>query len=143
MKSDLAPVTKRSNCPISYTMDFLGNKWTVLILRDIIFNQKNSFREFLDSDEKIASNILSSKLSLLEANGFLLKKVSAFDKKKFLYYLTEKAIDMLPIIIEIMIWGTKYNPDNCLEKVQKEVAKNKTLVIRKYTEILRSQLAAA
>jgi DNA-binding HxlR family transcriptional regulator len=143
METGFNEMKMRSDCPISYTMELLGNKWTLLILRDIIFNQKNSFGEFLESKEKIASNILASKLASLEAYGFIVKKVSAFNKKKNLYYLTEKAIDLLPMIIEVIIWGAKYNPENSLDQIQKEIEKNKTQVIRKYTEILQSQIQKA
>ena len=106
---------KRSDCPISCSLEVFGDKWSLLIVRDIMLRRKVSYSEFLTSEEKIASNILVSRLNTLEAAKILNKEVSPVNKSKFVYSLTGKGIDLAPIIIELMDWGAKYN-DNCPRK---------------------------
>lgn len=77
---------------------------------------KNSYGEFLESEEKIATNILSSGLTLLESNGFITKRVSAANKSKFVCYLTEKGIDVMPAVAELLIWSAKYNSWNIAQE---------------------------
>jgi DNA-binding HxlR family transcriptional regulator len=139
----LKEVTPRSSCPISFSLDFLGDKWNLLILRDMIFNEKYSYGEFLESHEKIATNILANRLAFLEGNGFVQKRVASYNKSKFIYSLTEKGITLLPIIAEMVIWGSAFNPGNTLDQVQKELSKNKVSAIARYTEILRERLETA
>ena len=109
----------RSDCPISFSLDYLGDKWVLLILRDLIFTDKCTYGDFLASKEKIATNILADRLKLLEVNGFITSTVSLEKKNKFIYRLTEKGIDLVPAIIELMIWGSKYNPPGAEEVIKK------------------------
>ena len=102
----------KSLCPINQALELFGDKWTLLIIRDIIFNGKNSYREFLLSDEKIASNILADRLGMLETAGILVRKNDPSHKQKIIYNLTEKGIDLLPVLIEIGNWSLKYNDLN-------------------------------
>ena len=106
----------KSLCPINQALELFGDKWTLLIIRDIIFNSKNSYREFLQSDEKIASNILADRLSMLEKENILVRKSDPGHKQKIIYNLTEKGIDLLPILIEIGNWSLKYNDLNKEDK---------------------------
>jgi DNA-binding HxlR family transcriptional regulator len=101
-------ITKRSFCPISSALDILGDKWSLLIIRDIALLGKNTFKEFLESDEKIATNILSNRLSRLEAQGIVSKNDHPHNKVIKVYRLTEKGIDLLPILFEVVIWSDKY-----------------------------------
>ena len=100
----------RSNCPINLAVEVIGDKWTLLIIRDLMFEDKRHFREFLDGEEKIASNILTDRLAMLETEGIITKKSDTAHKQKFLYSLTEKGIDLLPVIIELGAWSMKYQP---------------------------------
>jgi DNA-binding HxlR family transcriptional regulator len=100
----------RSDCPISCTLDLLGDKWSLLIMRDLLFFEINSFGEFLLSDEKIARNILSDRLNDLTERGFVVKEVSPQNKSKFLYYPTEKAVDLVPILLQMAAWSEKHTP---------------------------------
>lgn len=100
----------RSDCPISCTLDILGDKWSLLIMRDLLFFEKNSFGEFLLSDEKIARNILADRLEELVAKGFVVKEVAAGNKSKFLYYPTEKGIDLVPLLLQLAAWSEKHQP---------------------------------
>jgi DNA-binding HxlR family transcriptional regulator len=112
-------IQHRSDCPIAYSLDYLGDKWVLLILRDLIFTSKSSYGDFLNSDEKIATNILADRLKLLESNGFIKSSVSPVKKNKFIYNLTEKGIDLIPVIVELMIWGSKYDSFEVKEVVKK------------------------
>ncbi|WP_345949535.1 helix-turn-helix domain-containing protein [Mucilaginibacter sp. PAMB04274] len=132
-------IQHRSNCPIAYSLDYLGDKWALLILRDLIFTNKASYSDFLASEEKIATNILADRLKLLETTGFINSTVSTEKKNKFVYSLTEKGIDLIPVIVELMIWGSKYNPPGA-EDVIKKLEKDKEGTIRQYREKLLQRL---
>ncbi len=82
---------KRSDCPISCSLDIFGDKWSLLIIRDVMLREKMSYSEFLASEEKIATNILVNRLQVLEAENILVRETSAVNKSKFLYSLTQKA----------------------------------------------------
>ena len=99
----------RSNCPINYTQEILGDKWSMLIIRDLMFAGKRYYGEFLKSDEKISTNILADRLGKLEQNGLITKTIDEHNFSKNLYSLTPKAIDLMPILIEMIGWGLKYN----------------------------------
>ncbi len=131
----------RSNCPVSYSLDVLGDKWTLLILRDMLFNGKTSYGEFLGSEEKIATNILADRLAVLEAQGLVSKEVAADKKSKFTYRLTEKGIDLLPVIVEFTLWGARYNPASCHTALLGELAADKEGTIQKYRQLARERMA--
>ncbi len=111
----------RSNCLIASTLDIIGDKWSLLIIRDM-FLEKKTFKEFSTTPEKIAPGILSSRLKLLESLELITKRKLPANKKENIYLLTEKGIDLAPIITEIVLWSDKnvriLNPDmNSLEDV--------------------------
>jgi DNA-binding HxlR family transcriptional regulator len=121
---------RRSECPISYTMDIFGDKWTILIIRDLLFYGKDSFSEFLCSDEKIATNILTDRLNVLLREGFVTKHTAPTNKSKFLYRPTEKAIEMIPILSEITLWAEKYNPGDAAMAIAEPLKKNRAKALR-------------
>lgn len=98
----------RSGCPISSTLDIIGDKWSLLILRDMLFHHKTTFKEFSLSDEQIAPGILSSRLKLLTAYELVTKQKQENNKKENIYLLTEKAIDLSSVLVDISIWGDKH-----------------------------------
>jgi DNA-binding HxlR family transcriptional regulator len=100
---------RRSDCPISYALDFVGDKWTLIVLRDLIMVRKRYFQEFLASDEKIASNILASRLKLLECAGLVTRQTDPAHGRRVIYAPTEKALDLLPAMLELVRWGAKYD----------------------------------
>lgn len=100
----------KSHCPQNLILEIIGDKWTLLIIRDMIIDNKRHFREFLQSKEKIASNILSSRLQSLEKEGIIHKKKDPEHKQKIIYLLTQKGIDLFPILIENARWSLKYKP---------------------------------
>lgn len=99
---------KRSVCPVSNSLDIWGDKWSLLIVRDLMYAKQCTYGDFLKSEEKIATNILASRLVTLEANGIITKREHPESKAKVLYQLTEKGIHLLPVIIEIYLWGEHY-----------------------------------
>ena len=95
----------RSGCPISSTLDVVGDKWSLLIIRDMLVKQKKTFKEISDSDEKIVPSILSARLKLLESYKLIFKTKMPDNKKENIYLLTEKGLRLTPIIIEFSLWG--------------------------------------
>ncbi|MBK5210548.1 MAG: helix-turn-helix transcriptional regulator [Flavobacteriaceae bacterium] len=114
----------KSNCPVNKSLEVFGDKWSLLIIRDLMFNEKRTYREFLYSDEKIATNILATRLEMLCKEGIIIKKKDPNHKQKIIYSLTEKGIDILPIIIEIGCWGVKYKPVTSKQKLRAKELKN-------------------
>jgi DNA-binding HxlR family transcriptional regulator len=101
----------RSGCPINLTLEVLGDRWSLIIIRDIVFGNKRHFRELLtQSMEGIASNILADRLKRLLEEGILSKAGDPSHKQKALYSLTEKGIDLLPVLAQMAVWGRKYMP---------------------------------
>lgn len=100
---------RRSACPISVALDVLGDKWTLLVIRDLVFARKRHFRDFLASPENIASNVLASRLRILEAQGIVSRRVDPDSARKVIYELTPKGIDLVPVLIELIRWGAKYD----------------------------------
>ena len=95
----------RSGCPIASTLDVIGDKWSLLIIRDMLIKHKKTFKEISDSDEKIAPSILSARLKLLESYKLIFKTKMPDNKKENIYLLTEKGIRLSPIIIDFSLWG--------------------------------------
>lgn len=128
-------VVRRSECPVSFCLDFLGDKWSFLILRDMIFDGKTSFGEFLESPEGIATNILTARLKMLEAEGFIFR-YPLDGKVRTGYCLTRKAIELIPIIVEMLLWGVKYGQTNPRREQINALKKDKEGVIDRLTEKL-------
>ncbi|MCB0414170.1 MAG: helix-turn-helix transcriptional regulator [Bdellovibrionales bacterium] len=100
---------RRSQCPISFTLDLVGDKWSLLILRDLMLFNKKYYGEFLNSRESISTNILADRLQRLENSGLISKQKDEQDKKRLIYRPTEKGLDLLPLILEMVQWGVKYD----------------------------------
>ena len=101
----------RSYCPINLSLEIFGDAWTLLVLRDMMFAGKRHFGELLQCDEHIASNILADRLARLVATGLLTKADDPSHKQKAIYSLTEKAIALLPVLVQIGAWGSRWVPD--------------------------------
>jgi len=95
----------RCKCPISSALDIIGDKWTLLIIRDMLFDHKTTFKDFSSSVESIATNILSSRLKLLEEVGIIRKNKKEGNQKSNVYTLTQKGLGLLTIIAEITLWS--------------------------------------
>ncbi|MEH6348061.1 MAG: helix-turn-helix domain-containing protein [Bermanella sp.] len=99
----------RSNCPINFILETFGDKWTLLVVRDLMFKGKKYYGEFLESDEKISTNILAERLQRLETHGVITKEKDPDHKSKFIYALTEKGKALLPIMLEVTQWSSTYD----------------------------------
>jgi DNA-binding HxlR family transcriptional regulator len=130
----------RSDCPISCTLDVIGDKWSLLIIRDVMLRGKMSYSEFLNSEEGIATNILVSRLARLEEEGILAREVAPENKSKFIYHLTQKGADLMPVIIELMDWGAKYNKNCPRRELGQKIKKDKAAVVRELATVLKEKL---
>ena len=101
----------RSFCPINLSLEIFGDAWSLLVLRDVIFGGKRHFREMLQSDEGIASNILADRLATLVAHGILTKSGDPTHAQKAIYSLTERGIELLPVLAQIGAWGQRHRPE--------------------------------
>lgn len=99
---------RRSECPISSSLDVWGDKWSLLIIRDLMFNKMMTYGDFLKSEEKISTNILATRLLMLENNALIEKLEHPDSKAKVLYQLTQKGIGLVPVIVEINLWAENY-----------------------------------
>ena len=126
----------RSTCPVNYALEMFGDKWSLLIIRDIVRYHKQTYGEFLNSDEKISTNILANRLSRLEYDGILTKTLDKKDKRKDIYKLTQKGVDLFPIMLEIILWSIKYNPevDEYYKTILPLIGNDKQSYIRKRLE---------
>ena len=113
---DMKRVKRRSDCPISFALDIFGDKWSLLIIRDLVFRGKVHYGDFLESDEHIATNILADRLQTLERFGIITKAKDTKVKNKIIYSLTKKGIDLLPMLIEMILWSAKYDPKTAAPK---------------------------
>jgi DNA-binding HxlR family transcriptional regulator len=130
---------KRSDCPVSCSLDIWGDKWSLLIIRDLMFAKECTYGDFLKSKEGIATNVLATKLQVLEGNKIIEKSDHPDSKAKVLYKLTRKGIDLLPILIEINLWAEKYFPiPEDRKAMLKEVKKDKPGFIKARTKELAS-----
>jgi DNA-binding HxlR family transcriptional regulator len=108
----------RCECPITSALDILGDKWILVIIKLMLYQDKKTFKDFTESDEAIATNILSSKLKYLEKFGIITKSQLPGNKKTNLYLLTEKGLALTPIIVELSVWSDENVRE--LNKIMKE-----------------------
>jgi DNA-binding HxlR family transcriptional regulator len=120
----------RSDCPINYALEYLGDKWTLLIIRDLIFEGKQFYKEFLTSKEGIATNILSDRLKKLEAQHIITSKVYEKQRTQKIYRLTQKGRDLIPLLVEAIIWSARYKEGlNVSDEFIAKLASNKQQVM--------------
>jgi len=125
----------RSHCPINFAVEVMGDKWSLLIVRDIALWGKVTFGEFAASKEKIASNILALRLEHLINEGVLQKTEDPADRRKDFYTLTEKGLDLIPLLLELVSWSERYDAGSEARKQGTFVAR-----IRKDREKLTSEI---
>jgi len=134
------PATKkRSECPVSCSLDVWGDKWSLLIIRDLMTAKACTYGDFLKAAEGIATNILAARLQALEENKIIKKLPHPDSKAKVLYKLTQKGIDLLPVMVEINLWAEKYFPiPEDRKALLKEVKKDKAGFIKAMMKELES-----
>ena len=104
-----AAICFRSHCPVSCILEIIGDKWTLLVVRDLYFGN-HTFKELQSSPEKIPTNILASRLRRLEDNGLVRRELYQEHPKRYSYYLTEKGLDLEPVIRSLIVWSNKHIP---------------------------------
>ncbi len=130
---------------MNYIVELLGDKWSLLILRDMIFQQKYSYSDFLGSEEKIATNILASRLASLEDSGFLKKLQNPENKAQYVYVPTDITIDFIPLLVEMMLWSEKNASLPISEERQaelQEIHTNKEAFIQETRERVLAHVAS-
>jgi len=119
----------RSGCPVSTSLEILGDRWSLLIIRDLMVRGHHTFKEFQESGERIASNILTDRLRSLEAAGIITAEVEKDDRRRMSYRLTEKGIDLAPMLLELLIWGGKHEQTETPCAVVAEMEKNRDEIL--------------
>jgi DNA-binding HxlR family transcriptional regulator len=139
MKQKEEELSRRSACAISMALENIGDKWSLLILRDLMFTDKRTYGELQSSAEKIATNILATRLSCLEERGMIRKEGDPGNRRRTLYFLTEKGIDLLPVIIELRQWSEKHNDntEGCSGSL-KLTDNNRKVVLAAYKKKLKA-----
>jgi len=113
----------RSHCPISFALDILGDRWTLLILRDLLMKEKKTYGELLASEEGIATNILADRLNWLEAHGIV-------EGRRRRYQVTAKGRDLLPMMVEMIAWSAQYDPHTAAPRAfVKRIARSRNEVL--------------
>jgi DNA-binding HxlR family transcriptional regulator len=104
-------IAHRSGCPINLTLEMLGDRWSLIVIRDIMFGNRRHFRELLtQSEEGIASNVLADRLKRLTENGLLSRRDDPSHKQKGIYSLTEPSIQLVPLLAQMGAWGRRHTP---------------------------------
>ncbi|TDG07052.1 transcriptional regulator [Paraburkholderia guartelaensis] len=106
----------RSHCAVNYGVEIFGDRWSLLIVRDIVFTGKKTYGEFLKSEEGIATNVVASRLAFLEEQGILARAPNPNDRRKDFYTLTEKGLDLIPILLNIVLWSAKHDSKSYMRR---------------------------
>ena len=115
-----------SGCPIAYALDLIGDRWSLLIIREMMIRGNKTYSDFLDAEEKIATNILVDRLKTLTAAGIVTKSRDPDNRRSFIYELTEKGRDLAPLVIEMVIWSGKHDTrDNASRKILNRIRKDR------------------
>ena len=114
---------RRSGCPVSVSLEILGDRWSLLVIRDLMVRGLRTFKEFQEAGEGIATNILADRLQRLEAAGIITVEVEQTDARRLNYRLTEKGIDLAPLLLDLLIWGARHEetgiPSPFIAKMEK------------------------
>jgi len=113
----------RSHCAVNYGVEVFGDRWSLLIIRDIVFAGKKTYGQFLKSEEGIATNVLASRLAFLEDQGILMKTPSPDDGRKDVYTLTEKGLDLIPVVLNIVLWSARHDAKSYVRGQKEFVAR--------------------
>jgi DNA-binding HxlR family transcriptional regulator len=121
---------RRSGCPVSVSLDLLGDRWSLLIIRDLMVRGYRTFKEFEESGESIATNILTDRLRKLKSAGIITTQVDETDGRKVNYRLTQKGIDLAPVLLELLIWGARHEKTEASCAVIENMASSRDSLLR-------------
>jgi DNA-binding HxlR family transcriptional regulator len=119
----------RSGCPLSISLDILGDRWSLLIVRDMMVRGFRTFKEFEKSGEGVATNILSDRLRKLAASGIIQSEADETDRRKVSYRLTKKGIDLAPVLLDLLIWGARHEKTRASRKVIEAIVQNRDAIL--------------
>ncbi|MGA7916924.1 MAG: helix-turn-helix domain-containing protein [Candidatus Acidiferrales bacterium] len=120
---------RRSGCPVSLSLEMLGDRWSLLVIRDLMVRGYKTFKEFQEAGEGIATNILADRLQKLEATGIITAEEQATDGRRKNYRLTGKGIDLAPVLLELLIWGARHEESEAPCAVIEEMERNRPAVL--------------
>lgn len=120
---------RRSGCPVSIALEEFGDRWSLLIIRDLMIRGRRTFKEFQESGEGIATNVLAARLRSLETAGIITPEKDAADGRRINYRLTEKGIDLAPVLLELLIWGARHEETAAPCAVIAQMAENRPAVL--------------
>ena len=124
-----ARTKRRSECPVSISLDIFGDRWSLLIIRDLMVRGFKTFKQFQDSGEGIASNILAHRLQKLEGARIIVAEAEKSDRRRANYRLTQKGIDLAPVLLELLIWGARHEDTGGPCAAISEMEKNRDAVL--------------
>jgi DNA-binding HxlR family transcriptional regulator len=140
MPADKSPPKRRSGCPLNASVEMLGDRWSLLILRDMMLRGFRSYKQFLTSYEGIATNILADRLRRLEAYGIIAAQPDPSDGRKLIYSLTPKGIDLAPVLTEMVLWAARHEETEnqaLVRQMQKDKQQFLTAIRQRWTETAR------
>lgn len=131
---------RRSDCPIAFSLDVFGDRWSLLVVRDLVFKGRKSFGEFLAAGEGIATNVLTDRLERLESAGVITKRRDPDKGTKFVYALTERGIDLVPLLLEMIAWSARHDSRTPVsKKFLRELENNRDEVTRRTIRDIRNR----
>jgi DNA-binding HxlR family transcriptional regulator len=129
----------RSDCPVSTALEILGDRWTLLIVRDILIWNRHEYKAFLESGEGIATNVLADRLQKLEAYGVIRKVPHATDSRKNEYYLTEKGLDLAPVLFDMIAWAAQHEETSASPKAVKRIREDREAFLQEVVAAARKR----
>jgi len=133
-------IKRRSACPISFALDLFGDRWSLLVIRDMMFKGKRTYGEFLKAGEGIATNILADRLETLENAGVIDKAPDPDNGTRYLYSLTDRGLDLMPVMLEIIAWSGKHDPKTPVSAAfRKRIVNSRDKVMAEFRSELETQ----
>ena len=125
---------RRSRCPLNATLEAFGDGWSLLIVRDLMFKGRTTFKDFLDAEEGIATNILADRLQRLEGLGIVARERDPGDARRVRYRLTEKGLDLAPVLVEMILWGARYEDTDAPPRTVRRMTEDRECFIAEMRE---------
>jgi DNA-binding HxlR family transcriptional regulator len=129
---------RRSECLVNFAVETFGDRWSLLIVRDIVFFGRRTYSDFLNAEEGIATNILASRLDLLQREGILRRNTDATDRRREIYSLTEKGLDLIPVVLEMAAWSAKYTGTSAPASLLSRLKGDRARLLEEIRETVRS-----
>ena len=120
---------RRSGCPVSISLETLGDRWSLLVIRDLMVRGYTTFKQLRNSDERIATNILAERLKRLQKNGIIQAEPDPNDRRRMTYRLSEKGIDLAPLLLDLLIWGARHEETMAPPELIAQMARDREGVI--------------